>query len=165
MYKNFLRSGQVIEQAFARLAEARGYRVRAASFQADCNEHWDVEISNSEHSKKVDVKGMKRLERSGSLQDQWHWIELHSVRPRDPGWLYGGKSDLIAFETKADFVLADRFELMDLVERLVPPSSARVGYAPSSKYKLYSRDGRPDLLTLIETDKIREIAWQVWNKA
>lgn len=164
MYKSFFKTGQVVEQAFARLAVARGYQVRAATFQADCNEHWDLEISSRDHVKKIDVKGMKRLERSASLQDKWHWIELHGVRERDPGWLYGGTSDLIAFETQADFVLADRFDLMDLVERLVPTNSPRVGLASNSKYKLYGRDGRHDLLTLIETDRIREIAWQVWNK-
>ena len=166
MYEEFLRLGQAVERAFARLAVARGYAVRVAPRRADCNEHWDLALRRDDAlaELRVDVKGRKRLQRGGELQDEWHWVELHGVRPHDAGWLYGGRAELITFETQRDFVLVERERLMDIVEALVPPSSPHVGYAPSAKYRLYSRADRADLLTLIETTHLRAAAWAVWPK-
>lgn len=162
--EGFLRRGQRVEKAFAELAVRHGCSVRFATRMQDIDEHWDLAIADSEGEVLVDVKGMKSLERGSPSQDKWHWIELHGVRRTDPGWLYGGKADLIAFETEGDFVMIERERLIDLVERLVAKDTPRVGLALSAAYRLYSRPDRDDLMTLIETKHIREQAYAIWAK-
>jgi hypothetical protein len=164
MYKSFVQSGKQIEKQFAQVAANRGWLCEFASHQADCNEHWDVKITREPLSFLVDVKGRKKITRSGQLQDQWIWLELHGVRAKDQGWLYSGRADLIAFETLDSFLLVDRDRLIDLVEELVPPTKERVDWADEAKYKIYQRQGRSDLLTMIESAKIQPIAFQVWEK-
>jgi hypothetical protein len=79
----------------------QGWRVTAASNYANVNDHWGLLIEKGKEKYRVDVKGMKRLSRHDSnVQDKWLWIELHGVRERDRGWLYGGKAELMAFEKK-----------------------------------------------------------------
>ncbi len=107
---------------------------------------------------------MKRLSRNNSkLQDKWVWIELHGVRKNDKGWLYGGKSDLLAFETRKTFIVVRRRRLIKLTEESVNFDEV-VGTSSEAKYKIYSRKGRPDKLTLIETNKLRTISKQEWKK-
>ena len=128
------------------------------------NEHWDVRIVNHESNLCVDVKSRKKISRAASTaQDTWVWIELHSVRPDDAGWLYG-YADLVAFERLHDFVLVERERLIRLVEELVPPTAPFASYAAAARYKLYGREGRSDILTQIEMRHIEVIAWAIWNK-
>lgn len=164
MYKSFVQAGKQTEKQFAEIATRRGWLCEFASHRADCNEHWDVKITREPLSFLVDVKGRKRIGRSGQLQDEWIWLELHGVREKDMGWLYGGCADLIAFEMPDSFMLVDRDRLIDLVEELVPPTAERVEISDQAKYKIYQRYGRRDLITMIESVKIQPIAFQIWSK-
>jgi hypothetical protein len=108
---------------------------------------------------------MKRISRQDAdVQDTWHWIELHGVRAKDPGWLYGGKADLLAFERRASFLLVRRTRLMELVEELVDFDHV-VETPLDAKYAIYSRARRSDeRLTMIETARMEPIKWDEWAK-
>jgi len=160
-----LEIGQKAEAVFAGLAAQKGWRVTAASNYANINDHWDLLIEKESEKYRVDVKGMKRVSRRDSdVQDEWIWIELHGVRERDRGWLYDGKAELIAFEKKGAFVVVKRADLIKLVEQLVDLSTT-VHSARAARYKVYSRPGRPDRITMIETGKLAGISWDEWPKS
>ena len=160
-----LEIGQKAEGVFARIAAQKGWRVTAASNYANINEHWDLRIEKGAERYRVDVKGMKRLSRrDSSVQDEWIWIELHGVREHDRGWLYDGKAELMAFEKKGSFVIVKRDGLIKLVEQLVD-LNATVYAAKAARYKAYSRPGRPDKITMIETEKLAGISWDEWPKS
>jgi len=150
---------------FSLIASAKGWKVTPSSQNEDINEHWDLLMEKGKYSIKVDVKGMKKINRKDDLtQDDWHWIELHGVREKDPGWLYGGKSEYIVFETKISFILVERQKLIQLVSQEVDFS--RVAYKPEdAPYAIYyrRREGH-DKLTLIETKKLIGIKTDEWRK-
>ena len=102
--------------------------------------------------------------RYSSVQDEWIWIELHGVREHDRGWLYDGKAELMAFEKKRSFIILMRDDLIKLVEQLVD-LNATVYDAKAARYKVYSRPGRPDKITMIETEKLAGIRWDEWPKS
>jgi site-specific DNA-methyltransferase (adenine-specific) len=139
--------------------------VTAASNYANVNDHWGLLIEKGKEKYRVDVKGMKRLSRHDSnVQDKWLWIELHGVRERDRGWLYGGKAELMAFEKKESFVIVRRGDLIKSVGKLVDLNTT-VRSARAARYKVYSRPGRPDRITLIETERLKSIEWDEWSKS
>jgi hypothetical protein len=159
-----LKQGLRAEHLFAQIAKAKGWEVYEPSNYQDINEHWDIEIRKNGKSYKVDVKAMKKLNRKDSIpQDEWHWVELHGVRKYDKGWLYGGKADLIAFETKTSFIIVRRQDLIELVEDKVD-FSTKVEFSSEAKYKVYQRRNRHDKLTLMKTSDLREIKIAEWEK-
>ena len=163
--RDCLEIGQKAEDVFARIAAKRGWRLITASNYANVNDHWDLRIEKGAERYRVDVKSMKRLSRSDSdVQDEWIWIELHGVREHDRGWLYDGKAELIAFEKKGAFVIVTRNDLVKLVERSVDMNTT-VHSAKAAKYKVYSRPGRPDKITMVETEKLKSIEWDEWRKS
>lgn len=142
------------------MAIDKGYFIRKSNAGEDSHHHWDVLLKNN---CKVDVKAMKRIQRSDdNVQDEWTWIELHGVRPHDDGWLHG-EAKLIAFETRDSFLIVKRLDLIDVVHKYVNLKLS-VNYAREAKYKVYQRPGRSDKITLIETEKIREILYKEWKK-
>lgn len=162
--RSCLEIGQKAEDVFARMATERGWKVTVASNYANINDHWDLLIEKGKERYKVDVKGMKRLSRhDSSVQDQWIWIELHGVREHDRGWLYDGKAELVAFEKEGAFLIVMRDDLIKLVERLVD-LNATVHSGKAARYKVYSRPGRPDKITMMETEKLESIEWDEWPK-
>ena len=98
-----------------------------------------------------------------SAQDEWAWIELHGVRQHDAGWLFGGKAELIAFEKKSSFVLITKSVLQEIVKKHVSQTE-KVSSAEQAKYKIYSRSGRPDKLSLVEMKHIETSEWEIWEK-
>lgn len=162
--KDCLEIGLNAQDLFDKIAEARGWYVTKATVTEDMNEHWDRLIKKGVESYKVEVKAMKRLTRHDSnVQDEWVWIELHGVRNYDKGWLYDGKSDLIAFEKKESFLIVKRLDLIDLIPRVVNMESL-VSDVREAKYKIYQRSGRPDKISLIRNDDLLPIKWAEWNK-
>lgn len=176
--KDSLEIGQQAENLFVHLAKAQGYTVQYANSLQDIDEHWDYEIAKEAESYKVDVKGRKRVSRNdASPQDIWIWVEIHGVRPKDQGWLYGGKSELIAFERASDFVIVKTEDLKQLIPKLLEKETdidanvenKKVNYkwvasASEAQYKLYRRKGRKDILTLIQFTDLQEIIWEIWKK-
>ncbi len=89
----------------------------------------------------------------------------------DRGWLYGGKAELIAFETKSGFLFVERKNLIDLVNKIVDFKSS-VSYPQEAINKVYARrketsgifGGGFDKVTLIETNKIANIGFMTWKE-
>ncbi len=158
-----LELGQASENSFERVAGVHGWSVQPARGRHNIDEHWDYDISNGAQRFKVDVKAMKRLHRGDArVQDEWAWIELHGVREYDRGWLLDGKAELIAFERQRSFLLVERLKLIELVKRVV--QRTYVSSPNDAQYKVYSRRGRNDKLTLVEFKIIERMKWQLWLK-
>jgi hypothetical protein len=138
--------------------------VTASSGKENIDEHIDYIIERDGKSRKVDVKSLKRIKRGDKqTQDEFLWIELHSVRENNKGWLYDGKADLIAFELSKCFRLVERLELIKLVKKLVD-FEVKVTASKDALYKVYSRKSRPDLLTMIKSVDLLEIKYVDWKK-
>ncbi|MFQ5604547.1 MAG: hypothetical protein ACE5HS_14855 [bacterium] len=162
--KDSLELGEQAEQVFVNIARSKGWRVQAAESRSNIDEHWDFWLIKDEKKYRVDVKACKRIRRQDSqVQDKWVWIELHGVRAGDRGWLFDGKADLLAFETRTSFIIVKRSELIDLVNTLLLKTEC-VKSPENAQYKVYTRKGRPDQLTLIETAKLQSIQYVEWPK-
>lgn len=149
---------------FASIAVKRGWNVVEATKEQDIDEHWDFLLSKPSKQYKIDVKARKRISRQDeTVQDEWLWIELHGVRQNDAGWLFGGNADLIAFETTDSFVIISKTELEEIVRKYVS-TKEKAATAEEAKYKIYSRKGRHDIITLVEMRLIQEKAWEIWKK-
>lgn len=158
-----LAEGLRVEAVFEALAKELGFTVKAASRKTDKEKHYDMTIINeSGQEARVEVKSMKRISRrDAAAQDTNVWVELHGVS--DKGWLYDGHSHVIAFETATDFKFVEREKLVEWVDANVD-KEAHVSTATDAVKKVYSREGRPDLLTLVpleelERDGIVICAW------
>lgn len=152
------------QDKFIIVAQNLGWVVSIATFNQDVNEHWDVRISKQDISLKVDVKSQRRVSRwDDDMEEHWVWVEFHSVRPSNMGWLYGSKSNAIAFERIKDFVVIDRLVLIQLCEKLVDMCT-KVKTSTEARYKLYTRDGRCDLISMIEMKHVAEKAMFIWAK-
>ena len=161
--KDSLELGQNAESLFAKSALKHGWLIEPASETSNKNEHFDYIMSKDARSLRVEVKSRKRMGRKDSnVQDEHVWIELHGVRKDDQGWLYG-KADLISFELKNSFRIVRRTDLLDLIQRLVD-FNARVEESKEALYKLYSRSGRSDSLTIIRAEDLLKITSLEWTK-
>ena len=161
--KDSLELGQKAESLFARSAIKHGWKIEPASEDSNKNEHFDYIMSKEGRSLNVEVKSLKRMGRRDSdVQEEHVWIELHGVRKEDQGWLYG-KADLIAFELKNSFRIVRRTDLLDLVEKLVD-FHEKVEKSTEALYKLYSRSGRSDSLTIIKANDLLKITSLEWTK-
>lgn len=156
--------GERAERDFVDLARARGWQVTAAPEAANVGQHWDFRIARAGRSYRVDVKAVRRISAGDAApQDDWHWVELHGVRAEDPGWLYGSRADLIAFETRTSFLLVRRPRLAALVADRVD-FRAMAERPADARYRVWRRPARHDQVTLVETAALRRIAWEEWPK-
>ena len=161
--KDSLELGQSAESLFAKSAIKHGWVVVPASEESNMDEHFDYIMSKDGKSLKVEVKSRKRRGRGDQdVQDEYVWVEIHGVRKDDQGWLYGN-ADLIAFEMGNSFRLIRRVDLAKLIGKLVD-FNAMVEKPKDALYKLYSRKGRPDLLTMIKTADLLQITALDWTK-
>lgn len=161
--KDSLELGQKAEDTFARMAIQQGWKVEPAPERGNIDEHYDYIISKENQTFKVEVKSKKRVSRSDDgTQDELIWVELHGVREKDPGWLFG-KADLIAFELKSSFRIVKRVDLVKRINKLLD-FNAHVSKPEEALYNQYSRPGRPDLLTMIKAEDLRKIVWEEWGK-
>jgi hypothetical protein len=131
--------GQKAEQRFAQLLN----NPKFSTPEQDMKEHWDVESDG----KRYDVKAMKRWKRSDTKPtDRMHFVELRNVHG-ELGWLYG-EADYIAFETRRYWIVVNRRTLMPYIEAIVGNSEQSLKPAV---YRLYQREGRKDLMTVVPT--------------
>ena len=162
--KDSLELGENAENLFIVLAVKLGWKISASSKDENIDEHWDYLIEKESQVFKVEVKSRKRVSRSDAgLQSDLTWIEIHGVRPNDTGWLFG-KADFITFEKEKSFIFVKRLDLLTLVNKKVN-LVAKVRDAKDALYKIYTRPGRKDKLTLLPTKDIEEIKFMEWNKA
>ncbi len=161
--KDSLELGEHAENLFIVLAVRMGWKVSASSKEENINEHWDYLIEKDNSVFKVEVKSKKRITRGdkGTQQDLT-WIELHGVRPKDTGWLFG-KADLIAFEKEKSFLIVKKPDLLKTVNKKVD-LVAKVKKPEDAVYKIYKREGRKDKLTLLPMNDIEEIKFMEWKK-
>lgn len=159
--KDSLELGQKAESRFAILAEQNGWKVTEATKKGNIKGHYDYEISKDGQSLKVDVKSKKRVSRrSENVQDDFIWVEFRTVRNTN-GWLFG-EADLIAFENQNGFKIVERKALVRVINKLVK-IHVKVEKPEDALYKVYTRKGRPDEITLIRSSDIDSILWDVWN--
>lgn len=133
----FLIKGKEVEANFAKLFD----NIRKPTNKEDMIEHWDINIGV-----KVDVKGLKKILRTEEHPNEdYHWIEIKGITGK-LGWLYG-QADYIAFETYDYFIIVNRERLRQWVESKVVKEFTEY----PELYRLYRREGRNDVLTIIKT--------------
>jgi hypothetical protein len=160
------------QDEFARVAARRGWTVSHASGEQDRGEHWDLAIERDGECYRVDVKARSRIRRRDPVpQDDRHWVELRGIV--DDGWLFGGRADLIAFQTSDAFVLVPRVDLAAHIRCHVDPEDA-VADPRRSEYRVYHRRDTGEsartratgsdrgVLTLIPTGRLRRLAQEEW---
>lgn len=127
----FLRGGRLVERAFAELLD----NPKFSSPTEDQLEHWDV---------KFDVKGLKKVKRSDSeTNEHIHWVEIKGITGM-PGWVYG-EADFFAFELTKYWVVVAKQDLQDLIKDNVVKEYTQ----QPTLYKLYNRQGRQDIITMV----------------
>ena len=159
--KDSLELGQKAEGSFASLAQRQGWAVVEAPRSGNIEDHYDYEISKDGRQFRVDVKSRKRVARkSGSVQDDLVWVEFRTVR-NTKGWLFGS-ADLIAFESRDGFKIVERKALVRVINKLVK-IHVKVDKPEDALYKVYTRKGRPDEITLIKASDLDPILWDEWK--
>ena len=149
--------GQVVESDFSKLLEIRGVSWRKANRQEQFS-HVDYYTSFGS----IDVKAKKKISRSDSSeQDELIWLEFKNVQGKK-GWL-SGNADIIAFERAADFVLVRRKELLLLAQNKCDFNSL-VTNSRDALYKVYSRKGRKDLISIVKMSDILDLHHRKWKK-
>lgn len=160
--KDSLELGEKAEGLFILMAVRQGWKISASSNVENIDEHWDYLIEKDGQEFKVEVKAEKRIQRTDhTLQTDFTWVELRNVRGK-VGWLFG-KADLIAFENEKSFFFIKRLGLLAVVNQKVN-LVAKVKSAKDALYKIYTREGRKDKLTLLPTSDIEPIMFMEWKK-
>jgi hypothetical protein len=159
--KDSLELGQSAESQFASIAQRNGWTVLEASKEGNIEDHYDYEISKEGQHLKVDVKSKKRVSRkTKDVQDDFVWVEFRTVRDTK-GWLFGS-ADLIAFENQKGFKIVERKALVRVINKLVK-IHVKVDKPEDALYKVYTRKGRPDEITLIKASDLDSILWDEWR--
>jgi hypothetical protein len=154
--------GNNAEDQFVLAAVKHGWKVSASTKEQNIEEHWDYLIEKDGHAHKVEVKSEKRIQRDDqNAQAEFVWVELRNVRGK-VGWLFG-VADLIAFEKGTAFVFVKRLDLLNVVNQKVD-LVAKVKSAKDALYKIYTRDGRKDKLTLLPIRDIEPIIFMEWKR-
>jgi hypothetical protein len=160
--KDSLELGQSAESQFASVAQTKGWKIVEASKEGNIEDHYDYEISKDDHHYRVDVKSKKRVSRkTGNVQDDFIWVEFRTVRDTK-GWLFGS-ADLIAFENQNGFKIVERKALVRVINKLVK-LHVKVSKPEDALYKVYTRKGRPDEITMIKASDLDSILWDEWKK-
>lgn len=141
------------DETFIRIAKARGLSIEKTSFNEDMYDHIDYYVTYKGIRFPVDIKSSKRtLTLSGDskeLMEQWVWIELKNVAG-NLGWLYG-KARYIAYIFNNSMWLINRKKLIEFIDKKVTKKFVR---KEEASYKLYQRQDRKDVLTLVKLGDI-----------
>lgn len=144
----FLSDGKIKENEFVELVKKPEHEIILPTTEQDINEHWDVSIDGV----KFDIKALKKVNRSDDdVNPEIHWVEIRNVHG-NPGWLYG-MADYIAFETDKSWLIIKRETLVELIDDKLK----MVITTEPELYKMYSRYGRYDVLTILPTEDLRKI--------
>ena len=157
--------GERAESLFDLEARRRGYKVSTVDGEDNYKHHIDKRIWNRERNEffNVQVKALKKISRSDNqLTDEIVWIEFVNVKGYS-GWIYG-TFDIIAFERVNDFIIVDRLDLIELCERLVNFNET-VYSSAKAVYKIYTRQGRRDKISLIKMKDIESLSNTIWMKS
>jgi hypothetical protein len=148
---------------FQDLAEKKGYRPKRATTSLKKENVQFIFQTPSHKDIEVDLKTKKRFKNKSF--DKWIWIEFADKYGRK-GWVYG-RAKFIAFETADSFILVNRSELADFLQRT---NVARfdlpfVDQPWKAKYRVFRRPQTKETLTQIKThDLLKLKSVQVWKK-
>ena len=127
-------------------------KVKEATMEEDIHEHWDFCV-------KYDVKMIKRKKRDQDYDENIHWVELKNVNG-DKGWLYG-EADYFSFEIIDYWIVVKREDLA----KFITEKCAQKQWSNSpSLYKLYQRNGRKDVITMVKTIDLMYISADIVKK-
>lgn len=155
------RDGANAEEIFRNLAEKQGYEVVDAT-RNEQFAHIDFWLKKDGGKWGFEVKARKKLSRqSEEYDDSKFWCEWVGVSGK-AGWLRTG-SDFLAIEQENEFLIVDRKKLEKLAESLVDFTKV-VDRAHKALNVTFRRFRRKDLLSIIETAKVREITHKIWPK-
>jgi hypothetical protein len=143
-----LKIGKQKEKEFAAFFS----NVSESTRDQDINEHWDLNV-------RYDVKMLRRKTRGGDFDENIHWVELKNVHG-NTGWLYG-KADYFSFEIEDYWISVSKDDLQDMITRKC--KDKRWSGVPEL-YKLYSRKGRKDIITLVKTIDLMYISSSIIKK-
>jgi hypothetical protein len=153
----FLKEGKLVELEFAKLMEPFG-PVTPATKEDDMYEHWDLVCTINGLQAKVDVKGLKKINREDAEPNEnIHWIEIKNVKGND-GWAWGC-ANYFAFETNDYFIVVPKDPLQKLVSE-----KCKLKEKGKGLYKLYTRRDRKDVMTLVKTIDLAFIAETIIKK-
>jgi hypothetical protein len=140
----FLSRGKEVEKKFAKLFK----NVEFSNTKQDITEHWDLELKA-----KIDVKGLKKRNRSDDTVDERiHWVEIKNVNGEN-GWLYG-QCDYFAFELHDYWLIVDKEKL----QKYIAENTIKKYSIIPMLNKLYKRENRKDIMTLVSTFDLIYIA-------
>jgi penicillin-binding protein-related factor A (putative recombinase) len=167
-YQNFLDTsgecstrGETAENGFVSVAKRKKLKYRKATIQEQYKHiDWFLTIDGKDIS--FDVKGMKKSSRKDfKVRNDIVWIEYKNVSG-DNGWLMG-KANIIAFERENDYVLVPRKELLEFCDKNIEKTIVRE--SSQALYKLYTRSGRKDVISMIYMDDVlHKMNSAVWKK-
>jgi len=144
------------EQKFLQSCKNKNFTVTHSSKHEDIYEHWDFKVNSST----VDVKALKRINRSDSMfSTDYTWVELQNVRG-NTGWLFG-EADYIAFEQIDHFLIVKRRDLIDFCQNKIQDQF--VPKASEALYKKYQRNNRQDIISLISLKDLANNT-KVWRQ-
>lgn len=145
--------GEYSELCFKKIILKHGLKIIKANVSSNKYSHYDFKIEYNNRFYSVDVKAQKKVSRRDNQLTDKLWIEFRGITGK-PGWLVG-KADFIAFGLNNKFLLVDRGELVELVERKVN-LTLKVHAASDALYAIYTRNGREDVLTMILAEDLKE---------
>ena len=99
---------------------------------------------------KIEVKSTKSPKRGKRPDISILFIELKCVGGY-PGWIYG-KSDVIAFQIRNNFVIFNRLNLLKYVEENIP--KMKICKKGGIKGTLYRRRNRNDLVAIFDMETV-----------
>jgi len=152
--------GESAESAFIAIAKRKKLEYRKANVREQYDHiDWFITIDDREVS--FDVKAMKKTSRHDArVRNDIVWVEYQNVSG-NVGWLKG-KADFIAFERENDYALVRRKDLLEFCEERI--EKTMVYESSQALYKLYSRGGRKDVISMIRMDdvlyKLKSIIWR-----
>lgn len=154
-------TGDLAEDLFLNVLVSKGLKVRKAT-KAEQYQHIDYIAVKDKTRITFDVKGIKKINRYSDVFDYENlWVEFKNVVGKD-GWLYG-KSDCIAVERKEDFLVIPRVQLKTLCEKLVDQKQ-KVYSSKEALYKIYTREGRKDKISMIKISDVLQLNPKIWQK-
>jgi hypothetical protein len=124
-YNDYVK-GKRIENVCLSLLESRGFKCRMSTRTQDRLEGWDILVESAPLDlpliikdlvgQYIDVKGIK------SEDNKYNWIELvaYTSTNQKLGWLFRGKSNIIAFQGVKGFLFVEKRRIIDFVFKRMP---------------------------------------------
>lgn len=139
--------GQIAEDLFKKIMESKGNKVRPTSKKEQFSNMGDFYVTLDGKETLFEIKGQKKLQRQNIELTALIWVELQKINGT-PGFLFGNFEKLAFQDTAVSFIVVDRKELQEFVEKNLKHEYVK-SVDESSVLKLYKRFGRDDLLTLV----------------